>query len=152
MSPRHYLVPLVLVSILIRCTPSVTHVFVFIPHSALMPGNKALGPASPAPSAVLVLRALQLVVPWVHPAALRALRRGPFGTLKECDPVQQTKLLARVPDLPCDLPLDKHLNLALLPIGASSPSMSLFATGFAPLPLRLSAILPDVSMLLTIET
>ena len=151
MSPRHYLVPLVLFSILIRRTPSIAHMFIFIPRSALMPGNKAIGPTGPAPSAVLILRALQLAVPWVHPAALRALRRGPFGTLKECDLVQQAKLLTRVPDLPCDLLLDEHLNLAPLPIGASSPSMPLVATGFAPPPLQLGAILPDVSMLLTIE-
>ena len=117
MSPRHYLVPLVLVSILICRTPSVTHMFVFVPRSALMPGNKAIGPTGLAPSAVLVLRALQLVVPWVHPAALRALTRGPFGMLKERDPVQQAKLLTRVPDLPRDLPLDEHLDLALLPMG-----------------------------------
>ena len=151
MSPRHYLVPLVLVSILICRTPSVTHVFVFVPCSALMPGNKAIGPTGPAPSAVLVLRALQLTVPWVCPAALRALRRGPFRTLKEHDPVQQTELLVQIPDLPCDFLLDKHLDLAPFPIGASSPSMSLVAAGFAPPPLQLGTILPDVSMLLTIE-
>ena len=89
MLSRHYLVPSVLVSILIRRTPSVAHMFVFIPCSALMPGNKAIGPTGPAPSAVLVLRARQLAVPWFHPAALRALRRGPFGTIKERDLVQQ---------------------------------------------------------------
>ena len=151
MSPRHYLIPSVLVSILIRRTPSVTHMFVFVFHNALMPGNKAIGPTGLAPSTVLVLRALQLGVPWVRPAALRALRRGPFRTVKECDLVQQAKLLARVPDLPCDLLLNEHLDLAPPPIGASSLSMSLVTTGFAPPPLWLGAILPDVSMLLTIE-
>ena len=151
MSPRHYLVPSVLVGILICHTPSVAHVFVFVPCSALVPGNKAVGPTGPAPSAVLILGALQLGVPWVHPAALQALRRGPFGTLKERNSVQQAKLLAWVPDLPCDLPRGKYLDLAPLPKGASSPLMSLLAAGLAPLPLRLGAVLPDVSMLLTIE-
>ena len=151
MSPRHYLVPSVLVSILVRCTPSIAHVFVFVPCGAFMPGNKAVGPTGPAPSAVLVLGALQLIVPRVCPAALWALRRGPFRTLKERDSIQQTKLFTWIPDLPCDLRLDKHLDLASSPIGASPPTMSLVATGLAPTPLRLSAILPDVSMLPTIE-
>ena len=94
MSPQHYLVPAILVSIFVSCTPSVTHVLVFIPCSALMSGDKAVRPTGPAPTTVLVLRALQLGMPWVAPAALWAMRRGPFWTIEECDPVQQTKLLA----------------------------------------------------------
>ena len=151
MSPRHYLVPLVLLGIFVRHSPSIAHVFVFIPRSALMPGNKAIGPTGPAPSAVFVLRALQLCVPWVHPAALRALRGGPVRTIKERNTLQQTHLRAWVLDLLHYFPCDKYLDLAPLPEGTSSLPMPLVAASFAPPPLRLGAILPDVSMLLTIE-
>ena len=57
--------------------------FVFIPRSTLVPGNKAIGPTGPAPSAVFVLRALQLSVPRVRPAALRALRGSPIRMIEE---------------------------------------------------------------------
>ena len=98
MSPQHYLVPAILVSVFVSCTPSVTHVLVLIPRSAPMPGNKAVRPTGPAPTTVFVLRALQLSVPWVAPAALRAMRQGPFRTIEERNAIQQAKLLAWFPD------------------------------------------------------
>ena len=88
MSPRHYLVPSILVGVLISRAPPVAHVLVLVPRSAPVPGNKAIGPASPAPSAVFVLGALQLGVPWVHPAAFWALRGGPVRTIEERNMLQ----------------------------------------------------------------
>ena len=151
MSPRHYLVPSVLVSIFIGRPPSVAHYLVFIPRSAPVPGNKAIGPASPAPSAILVLGAPQLAVPWVPLAALRALRRGPFRTVQECNSLKQAKLPACFGDLLRDLLLDGYFDLAPLPIGASPLAMPLVAASPAPPSLWFSAVLPDMSMLLAVE-
>ena len=151
MSPRHYLVPSVLVSIFIGRPPSVAHYLVFVPRSAPVPGNKAIGPASPAPSAILVLGAPQLTVPWVPLAALRALRRGPFRTVQECNSLKQAKLPACFGDLLRDLLLDRYFDLAPLPIGASPLAMPLVAASPAPPSLWFSAVLPDMSMLLAVE-
>ena len=150
MSPRHYLVPSVLVGILISRTPSVTHLLILVPRSALVPGNKAIRPAGPAPSAIFVLGASQLAVPRVPLAALWALRRGPFRTVKERNSLKQAELPTCLGDLLCDLLLDGYLDLAPFPIGASLLSMPLVAASLAPLSLWLDAILPDMSMLFTV--
>ena len=64
-----------------------------------MPGNKAIGPAGPAPAAIFVLGAPQLAVPQVPLAALWALRRGPFWTVQEHNSPEQAELPARLGDL-----------------------------------------------------
>ena len=151
MSPRHYLVPSVLLGILVRHSPSIAHVFVFVPCGALMPGDEAVRPAGPAPSTVFVLRTLQFSVSQVRPAALRALRRGPVRTIEERNALQQAHLIAWVLDLLCDFLRDEHLDLAPLPEGTSSISVPLVAADPTPPPLRLGAVLPDMSVLLTIE-
>ena len=151
MSPRHYLVPSVPVGILICCIPSVAHWFILVPCSAFVPGNEAIGPAGLAPPAIFVLGALQLAVPRVPLAALRAMRRGPFRSVEECDPLKQAELPACLGDLLCDLLLNKYFNLAPLPIWASPLSMSLVTASLAPPSLRLGAILPDMSMLFAVE-
>ena len=71
--------------------------------------------------------------------------------IKERNALQQAQLLAWFPDLLCDFPHNEHLNLAPFPKGTSSLPVPLVAASFAPPPLRLGAILPDVSMLLTVE-
>ena len=92
-SPQLHLVPVVTLPQLgVSLIPSITPVLILISCHALVPGYKAVGPTGPAPSAVLVLRALQLSVPWVTPAALRAMRWSPFWTIEEGDSVQQCKL------------------------------------------------------------
>ena len=71
--------------------------------------------------------------------------------VEERNSFEQGELPARLRDLLCDLLLDGYLDLAPLPIGAGPLSMPLVATGLAPPSLRLGAILPDMSMLLTVE-
>ena len=116
-----------------------------------MPGNKAIGPTGPAPSAVFVLRAFQLGMSWVRPATLRALRRGPVRMIEEHNALQQAHLIAWVLNLLRDFLRDEYLDLSPLPEGTSSLLVPLVATSFAPPPLQLGAIFPDVSMLLTVE-
>ena len=90
-------------------------------------------------------------MPWVPFAALRALWRGPFWTVQEHNSLKQAELPARFGDLLCNLLFDEHLNLAPFPVGASPFTMSPITASLASSPLRLGAILPNVSMLLTIE-
>ena len=54
-------------------------------------------------------------------------------------------------DLLRDFPHDEYFDFAPLPIGATSLPVPLVAASFAPPPLWLGAILPDMSVLLTIE-
>ena len=150
MSPRHYLVPSVLVGILVGCTPSVTHYLILVPCCALVPGNKAIRPAGLAPSTIFVLGAPQLAVPRVPLAALRALRRGPFRSVKERNLLKRAELPTCFGDLLRDLLLDGYLNLAPSPIGASPLLVPLVATSLAPPSSWFGAILPNVSMLFTI--
>ena len=72
-------------------------------------------------------------------------------TIEERNALQQVHLIAWVLDLLRDLLRDEYLDLAPLPEGASSLLVPLVAASFAPPPLWLGAILPDMSMLLTVE-
>ena len=92
-TPRLHLVPTISPEVLVYVVHAIVGNVLLVCDNALVPRDEAVRPASPAPSAILVSRALELTMLWVLLVTLGAGLRVPLRPIQQGDPLQEAHLV-----------------------------------------------------------